>query len=121
MNRIWSMKVHRFWLFLSCLLLVASKGYSQRYFEVSTVDSAQVKVFPVDKPEDADLLVFYVYDAKDVTKIGLWMQVSNKKEANFFLIFVDDEKLSNLKICLVDAAEQAGLKNESKKELLKLE
>jgi len=75
----------------------------------------------VDKPEDADLLVFFVYEAKDVTKVGYWMQVVNKKEANFLLIFVDDEKLSNIKICLVDAPEQAGLKNESKKDMFKIE
>ncbi|HCT31049.1 MAG TPA: hypothetical protein DIW31_10035 [Bacteroidales bacterium] len=97
------------------------RGQAQRYFEVSTIDSAQVKVYPVDKPEDADLLVFYVYEAKDVTKIGLWMQVSTKKEANFFLIFVDDENQANIKIFLVDAADQAGLKNESKKDMFKIE
>jgi hypothetical protein len=107
--------------FLLFLFLLAMKSQAQKYFEVSTIDSAQVKVFAVDKPEDADLLVFYVYEPKDVTRVGLWLQVSNKKEANFFLIFVDDEKVSNLKICLVDAAEQAVLKNESKKELLKME
>ena len=44
-----------------------------------------------------------------------------KKEANFLLIFVDDEKLANIKICLVDAPEQAGLKNESKKDMFKIE
>lgn len=111
----------RFGLIAFCLLCLTVKVQAQRYFEVSTIDSAQVKVFPVDKPEDADLLVFYVYEDKDVTKVGLWMQVSDKKLANFFLIFVDDEKLSNLKIFLVDAPEQAILKNESKKELLKLD
>ena len=113
--------MRRFWLFLLCLFLISLRGIAQKYFEVSTVDSAQVRVFPVDKPEDADLLVFYVYEVKDVTKIGLWMQVTNKKDANFFLIFVDDEKLANIKICLVDAPEQAILKNESKKVLLKME
>jgi len=104
-----------------CLICLTFKVQAQRYFEVSTVDSAQIKVFPVDKPEDADLLVFYVYEIKDVTKIGLWMQVSDKKLANFYLIFVDDEKISNLKIYLVDSPEQAVLKNESKKDLLKLD
>jgi hypothetical protein len=111
----------RYFGFLLLFFLLAITSRAQKYFEVSTIDSAQVKVYAVDKPEDADLLVFYVYEAKDVTKVGLWMQVSDKKEANFFLIFVDDEKLSNLKITLVDAADQAVLKNESKKDLLKLD
>ncbi len=115
------MKMYWNWFILLCMLFLTYQGRAQRYYEVSTIDSAQVKVYPVDKPEDADLLVFYVYEAKDVTKVGYWMQVSNKKEANFFLIFVDDQKLSNLKICLVDSPDQAGLKNESKKDLLKME
>ncbi len=113
--------MNRFCLLLFLLFALAFRGQAQRYFEVSTIDSAQVKVFPVDKPEDADLLVFYVYEAKDVTKVGLWLQVTTKKEANFFLIFVDDEKQANIKIYLVDAAEQAGLKNESKKDMFKIE
>jgi len=87
--------MNRFCLLLFVLFALTFRGQAQRYFEVSTIDSAQVKVFPVDKPEDADLLVFYVYEPKDVTKVGLWLQVSNKKEANFFLIFVDDEKQSS--------------------------
>jgi len=113
--------MYRFCFLLPCIFFLALNGQAQRYFEVSTIDSAQVKVYPVDTPDQADLLVFYVYEPKDVTKVGLWLQVSNKKEANFFLIFVDDEKLANVKICLVDAADQAGLKNESKKDLFKLE
>ena len=113
--------MRRLVFFVFCFLCFTAKVQAQKYFEVSTVDSAQIKVFPVDKAEDADLLVFYVYEPKDVTKIGLWMQVSDKKQANYFLIFVDDEKLSNLKIFLVDAPDQAGWRNESKKGLLKLE
>ena len=113
--------MNRYSLLLLFLIFLTYKGQAQKYFEVSTIDSAQVKVYAVDKPEDADLLVFFVYEAKDVTKVGYWMQVSIKKEANMLLIFVDDEKDSNVKICLVDAAEQAGLKNESKKDLFKLE
>lgn len=111
----------RFWFLLFLFFTLAIKGQAQKYFEVSTIDSAQVKVYAVDTPEQADLLVFFVYEAKDVTKVGYWMQVTTKKEANFLLIFVDDEKLSNIKICLVDSPEQAGLKNESKKEMFKLE
>lgn len=113
--------MYRFCFLLFLFISLTIRGQAQRYYEVSTIDSAQVKVFAVDKPEDADLLVFFVYEAKDVTKVGYWMQVTTKKEANFFLIFVDDEKLANLKIMLVDAADQAVLKNESKKELLKMD
>ena len=113
--------MYRCWFLLLCMIFLTNKGQAQKYFEVSTIDSAQVKVYAVDTPEQADLLVFFVYEAKDVTKVGYWMQVTTKKEANFLLIFVDDEKLSNIKICLVDSPEQAGLKNESKKEMFKLE
>jgi hypothetical protein len=101
-------------------LLTNFKGWSQRFFEVSTIDSASVKVWAVDKPEDADLLVYFVYEAKDVTKVGYWMEVATPKEAQVLLIFVDDENLANLRICLVDYPEQAGWRNEKKKDLLKL-
>lgn len=113
--------MYRFSFFLLCIVFLTYKAQAQKYYEVSTIDSAQVKVFAVDTPEQADLLVFFVYEAKDVTKVGYWMQVSTKKEANMLLIFVDDEKNSNIKICLVDSPDQAGLKNESKKDLFKLE
>ncbi len=113
--------MYRFSFFLFCIIFLTNNAQAQKYYEVSTIDSAQVKVFAVDKPEQADLLVFFVYEAKDVTKVGYWMQVSTKKEANMLLIFVDAEKDSNIKICLVDSPDQAGLKNESKKELFKLE
>jgi len=103
------------------VLITNFKGWSQRFFEVNSLDSASIKVWAVDKPEDADLLVYFVYEAKDVTKVGYWMEVPTPKEAQVLLIFVDDEKLANLRICLVDYPEQAGWRNEKKKNLLKLE
>ena len=96
-------------------------GWAQRFYEVGTIDSAKVKVWAVDAPEQADLLVYFVYEAKDVTKVGYWMEVATPKEAQVLLIFVDDENLANLRIFLVDAPEQAGWRNEAKKDLLKLE
>jgi hypothetical protein len=79
MNRERNMKINRFWILLIFVIIFVSRSQAQKYYEVSTIDSAQVRVFAVDKPEQADLLVFFVYEAKDVTKIGYWMQVSNKK------------------------------------------
>lgn len=102
-------------------LIFCQSSWSQRFYEVSTIDSARVKVYPVDTPEQADLLVYFVYEASEVTKVGFWMEVATPAEAQVLLIFVDDEKDADIKICLVDAPEQAGWRNESKKDMLKLE
>ena len=103
------------------LIITSLNGWSQRFYEVSTIDSAKVKIYAVDTPEQADLLVYFVYEAKDVTQVGFWMEVASPKEAQVLLIFVDDESLADIKICLVDLPEQAGWRNESKKDLLKFE
>ena len=113
--------MYRYFFITLLFACIARCGFAQKFYEVSTLDSAKVKVWAVDTPEQADLLVYFVYEAKDVTKVGYWMEVPTAKEAQVWIIFVDDEKLANLKICLVDAPEQAGWRNESKKELLKLE
>jgi len=113
--------MYRYWLLAIVFFCLANCSLAQRFYEVSTLDSAKVKVYAVDTPEQADLLVYFVYEAKDVTKVGFWMEVPTAKEAQVLIIFVDEENLSDLKICLVDAPEQAGWRNESKKGLLKLE
>ncbi len=114
MNRCW-------YLIIVVLLFLTKNGLGQKFYEVSTLDSAKVKVYAVDVLEQADLLVYFVYEAKDVTKVGFWMEVPTAKEAQVLIIFVDEEKQADLKIFLVDAPEQAGWRNESKKDLLKLE
>lgn len=112
--------MYRCWLLTIVLFCFAKCSLAQTFYEVSTLDSAQIKIYAVDKQEQADLLVFFVYETKDVTKVGYWMEVPTAKEAQVLLIFVDDEKLADLKIYLVDAPEQSCWLNESKKGLLKL-
>ncbi len=102
----------RFLLFLGLLLLlVTSSGKAQLFFEVDKVEDAQVKVFNVDNPDDADFYIYFVNTKEEVTKIGFWMEVETAKEAQVRLIFVDDEKQADFKVCAVDDSSKAGWKN----------
>jgi hypothetical protein len=102
------------------LLVTASNGFAQMFFEVETVEEAKLKVFAVEAEAEADLFVYFVYEKKDVTKVGYWMEVSTPQEAQILLIFVDDPAQADIKIWLVDAPEQAGWRNESKKDVIKV-
>ena len=112
----------RILLLLGLLLFFAPiRGKAQLFFVTETIDQAKVKVFNVDTPEQADLLVFFVNTKPEVTKIGLWMEVETAPEAQVLIIFVDDEKLADIKICIVEDAAKAGWRNEAKKDLLNLD
>ncbi len=103
------------------LLLSPLVGKAQLFFQVEKVEQAKVKIFNVDTPELADLLVFFVYTKPEVTKVGIWMQVETEPEAQALIIFVDDEKLADIKICIVEDIAQAGWRNEAKKDLLNID
>jgi hypothetical protein len=101
-------------------LALTNQGLAQKFFETERVEDAQVKIYAVDDPKDADLLVFFVYEDKDVTKTGIWMEVDDPKLADVLLIFVDVEAEADLKIWLVDTFEESKWINEKKKSLLKI-
>ncbi len=105
---------------LPFVLLCQLPASAQKFFETERVEDAQVKIYAVDDPKDADLLVFFVYEEKDITKTGIWMEVDDPKLADVLLIFVDDEKDSDLKIWLVDTFQESRWVNEKKKHLLKI-
>lgn len=105
---------------LPLVLLFGFPASAQKFFETERIEDAQVKIFAVDNPRDADLLVFFVYEEKDVTKTGIWMEVDDPKKADVLLIFVDDEKEADLKIWLVDTFEESKWVNEKKRHLLKI-
>lgn len=112
----------RILLLLGLLLFLAPlSGRAQLFFETETVEQAKVKIFNVDTPEQADLLVCFVFTKAEVTKVGLWMEVETEPEAQALIIFVDDEKLADIKICIVEEAAKAGWRNEAKKGLLNID
>mgnify|MGYP000968906871 CR=1 FL=1 len=104
-------------------LLVTTSGKAQLFFEAEKVEDAQVKVFNVDNPNDADFYIFFVNTREEVTKIGFWMEVATAKEAQVKLIFVDDEKQADFKVCAVDDSSKAGWRNSNdpRKKLLNLD
>ncbi|HUW04979.1 MAG TPA: DUF6150 family protein [Williamwhitmania sp.] len=104
------------------LFLVTTSGKAQLFFEADKVEDAQVKVFNVDNPDDADFYIYFVNTKEEVTKIGFWMEVETAKEAQVKIIFVDDEKQADFKVCAVDDSSKAGWKNlyDPRKSLLNL-
>jgi hypothetical protein len=102
------------------LILLGYSGTSaaQKFYEAEDVKNAQVKFFIVDSPEKADLHFCIIYDAKEITKPGVMMEVETPKEADITLIFVDEEKDADIKVWLVDTPAEVKWVNESKKKLL---
>jgi hypothetical protein len=98
----------------------ASNTFSQKIFQAESVSDAQLKVFAVEEPESADLWVCFVWDEKEITRTGLWMDMRTVKEADIIIIFVDEESQADLKVWLVDTAEESKWLNEKKSILLTL-
>lgn len=107
-------------LFLS-LIAIAKQGYSQKFFEAETIDQAKLKIFHVEDPADADLHFCIVYEEKEITKVGIMMEVEEPKMAQIILIFVDDPAQADLKVWLVETPAEVKWQNESKKKFLKIE
>lgn len=105
-------------LILSVLLGLNGTSAAQRFYEVENVKDAQVKFFIVDSPDQADLHFCILYEASEITKPGVMMEVETPKEADIILIFVDNEKEADIKVWLVDTPAEVKWVNESKKKLL---
>lgn len=103
---------------LFVLLGFSGISAAQKFYEAEDVKSAQVKFFIVDSPEQADLHFCIIYNASEITKPGVMMEVETPKEADITLIFVDNEKDADIKVWLVDTPAEVKWINESKKKLL---
>ncbi|HDP74710.1 MAG TPA: hypothetical protein ENN49_02350 [Bacteroidales bacterium] len=95
-----------------------SISVAQKFYEAEDADSAQVKFFIADSPEQADLHFCIIYEASEITKPGIMMEVETPKEADIILIFVDSEKDADIKVWLIDTPAEVKWLNESKKKLL---
>ena len=108
------------YLILVTFLFVGNTGvFAQKFFEVETIDEAEIKVYYEMEDANCDLKVCFVYEAKDITKVGLWMEVPTADEADIKIIFVDDPSLADIHICVGDSPSQAGWLNPSKARLIK--
>lgn len=105
---------------LQCLIFISAVDtYSQRFFEVETIDQAEVKVWYVMDDTECDLKIHFVYDEGSISKVGLWMEVPNESQADIKIIFVDDPKLADINVCVTDYADQAGWINPDKSSIIK--
>jgi hypothetical protein len=95
-------------------------GFGQKIYQGDSAKEAQVKVFAVEEPEEADLWVCFVWEEEELTRTGLWMDMRYPHEAEIIIFFVDEESEADLKIWLVDTIEESKWLNEKKKNLLAL-
>ncbi|HOZ14197.1 MAG TPA: DUF6150 family protein [Tenuifilaceae bacterium] len=103
------------------VIATAQQGYAQKFFEAETIEQAKLKIFHVEDPADADLHFCIVYEEKEITKVGIMMEVEEPKMAQITLIFVDDPAQADLKVWLVETPAEVKWQNESKKKFLKIE
>lgn len=103
------------------LLFASHSAFTQIFMEAETIDQAKVKVYPADSKETADLCVYFVYEPKDVLKIGYWMEVYKQADAQVMLIFVDEQAQADFTVWIVDTPEEVGWRNKNKMKLLAVE
>ncbi len=100
------------------LAFCITNGFSQKIFQADLAEEAQVKIYAVDEPDDADLWVCFVWEEAELTKTGLWMDMRFTHEADVVVFFVDEEKEADLKIWLVDTPQESKWLNPNKQKLL---
>ena len=105
---------------LLLLFTFATSGFSQKIYQAENAESAKIKVYPAEEPNEADLWVCFVWEEVEITKTGLWMDMRFVREADIVIFFVDEEKDADLKIWLVDTPEESKWLTEGKKHLLTL-
>lgn len=107
------------WLFLIFLLWNRIDIFSQKFFEVETMEQAEIKIWYVMNDAECDLKVHFVYDESSITKVGLWMEVPEPEQADIKIIFVDDPSLADINVCVTDYADQAGWLKQEKSKIIK--
>lgn len=103
------------WFSLLCGAIGAS---AQKFYQCEEGEVPQVKVWAAETAEEADFCAFFVYDASELGKEGVVMQVPTAAEADFTLSFVDDKTEAMFSLWIVDTPEQAGWKHPEKAAVL---
>lgn len=102
------------------LILFFSFGeiYSQLIYTVDTRDNADVVVFMTDHESKCDLKVFFVEEASQLGKPGVWAGTFELDKAQKKVYFTFEESEAQIKIFVVDEESKAGWVTEDKKKLL---
>lgn len=97
-------------------LLQSVVSYGQCFYQCEDNEKPDVKVWAAENAEEADVWVYFVYDASEVKGGGVLMQVANVSDAAFSLSFVDVKSEADFSLWIVDFKEEAGWRNAEKRE-----
>lgn len=100
------------------LALLPMAGVAQKFYQCEENEKPQIKVWAAESEREADFLVFFVYEASELSKVGVIMQVPTPEEADFTLSFVDDKKEADFSLWIVESANEAGWRNKNKAAIL---
>lgn len=105
-------------LFVCLSLGSVGQAKAQKFYQCEEGEAPQVKVWAAETAEEADFWAFFVYDAGELGKPGIVMQVPTASEADFTLSFVDKRDEAMFSLWIVDAPEQAGWQRVEKSAVL---
>lgn len=94
-------------LFTTCFL-ISFCGYSQEY-HIDNTNINAFKVYEVNAPEQADVLVFFVKNKEQANKKGCWF-IGKRTATSSPIRYVNFPQQADLKIYRVKIKEQAGFK-----------
>lgn len=96
----------------------AIEASAQKFYQCEEGETPQVKVWAAETLDEADFLAFFVYDASELGKVGVVMQVPTAGEADFTLSFVDNREEAMFSLWIVDTPDQAGWQHPEKAAVL---
>lgn len=105
-------------LLLLPLLRAGGLLYAQKFYQCEENEVPQIKVWAAESAREGDFHVFFVYDASELSTIGVVLQVPTPEEADFTLSFVDDEKEADFSLWIVESPDKAGWRNKKKATIL---
>lgn len=102
------------------LLLLCSLGlaHGQKFYQCEPGEKPDLKVWAAESKEEADWLVYFVYDGEGLGKPGIVMQVPSQKEAEFSLTFVDKKEDAQVSLWIVDTPQEAGWQHPEKAKIV---
>lgn len=101
-------------LLLGAMVFHPSGLRAQKFYQCEENETPDVKVWAADRAEEADVWVFFVYEAADLKGPGVVLQVPTKAEAEYSLSFVDVREQADFSLWIVDSKEEAGWRNQEK-------
>lgn len=102
-------------------ILFAFLVFGAKAQKVYTANSADIRIFVVDKEYRADLVVYRTNKesrAKASDNRGIWFFCDKASRADKKVCFVDKEYRANLKVFFTDKEYRAGWRNQEKKHLM---